>query len=143
MEVALELRDEFVAPADGERRLLLELVEVRGRAGRGDLGDDRGRFRADAVQLRERSSGDASDERVRREGLHDLGRSQVGADAVRLLPRSVKQVRDAFQRLCGLHTGNATFDARTTKGRARFLGLFVVLSANGAATLRPEPPQER
>ena len=34
--------------------------------------------------------GNPSDELVGREGLHDLGRSQVGADPVGLLPRSVE-----------------------------------------------------
>src|SRR5438093_8157402 len=62
---------------------------------------------------------DARDELVGREGLHDLGRSQVGADAVGLLARSVEQVGDTFQRLCGPHRGNANLADRTTRGQAR------------------------
>src|SRR5207302_2978715 len=111
--------DELVADADGEGSLLLELIEVRGGTGGGDLGDDRRGLRADAVQLLERAGGDASDELVGREGLHDLGRSQVRADPVGLLARSVEQVGDTFQRLCGPHRGNATLADRTTRGQAR------------------------
>ena len=112
VEVALQLGNELVADADGEGSLLLELIEVRGGTGGGDLGDDRGSLRADALQLLERAGGDASHELVGREGLHDLGRSQVRADPVRLLARSVEQVRDPFQRLCGLHQGDGTLAAR-------------------------------
>jgi hypothetical protein len=90
VEVALQLGDEFVSLAYGDGGLHLELVEIRGRAGRGDLGDDRRCLRADAVKLLECASGDASHEIARREDFHDLGCAQVRADSVGLLPRSVE-----------------------------------------------------
>lgn len=90
VEVALELGDELITFPDGEGSLRLELVEIRRGAGGGDLGDERSGLRADAVQLLERAGGHASAKLICREDFHDLRRSQVCANAIGLLPNSVK-----------------------------------------------------